>query len=651
MAGWLDKLTKVFSRASNANTKSADPAAEPPNTSENLLDSTSLSTKTASMREIWRLLTPYFMESEEKGRARARLASIVALTVATSGSVIYFNHWANDFITAGQALLKNPTQEDRDRFNKLLEQFALLTAGGALLVHARSKQQGQLKVEWNSWMLQDRMNKILSDNVNVRLPRHTDIENPVERMRYSILPVTNSAVDLGMGLAQAAIQLPPFAYVLWNLSGNGDLSAFGHTINVPGYLMWGAVAYAGVGATLAAKFGKPLHKHYDDWSKSDTELIANASRIHAHAKSIALYNGEAREKATLHEHIDDNRKIDIRIKNGETLLSTLRKGDADVGYAIPYIASVGFLGNITKPWGDVAQAAHAFSEVQGSLRWYFNERGNIARFRSMADTIIELDTAIAAAAKQDRDQYDPDSTGLRLLKGGTDSDIEFNNLTIYRPGTDTPLLENFTAKIEQGSRVIVMAPTGWGKSTLINTLAGHGDGGLGSISLPDGPKTLILPQGRFIPPLTLREILAYPEAGDTYSKEEMTQVLADMGLNHLIPDLDKKERVGLDYERALSGGEAQRLTFARTLLAKPDILITDEITSALDSGWEKKAYTKLIEALPYSTIISISHREGLIPFHDTIAVPDGKTLKFTPVETHRTETQTLASTSHVPKPA
>ena len=650
MAVWFDKLTKAFSRANSAKPGPAAAAADPPEQPENPLNSTSLSTKFAPMRDVWKLLTPYFMESEEKSTARMRIAAITALTLATSGSAIYFNYWANRFFSSAQALAQNPTDEERDRFNRLLGEFALLSAGTAFAVHRRQQIQGNFKADWNAWMLKDRMGKVLENNVNVRLPRHTDIENPLMRLRYSTFHTTNGATELGVGLMQAAAQLPPFAIVLWNLSGNGDISALGHTINVPGYLMWGAVAYAGIGAGLAAKFGKPLNQLYDEWGDRDTALMATVNRVHANAKNISLYDAEKREQEDIQGYIEKGREVDLKINRKETFLGALRKADTDVGYVLPYVASIGFIGSAKRAWGEIAQVAHAFSEVQSSLRWYFNSRSDIARFRSAADTVIRLDKAMAVAAQRDREQYDPDSTGLRLLKGDPDSDISFKDLTIYRPGTDIPLIEGMTERIEQGSRIIVMAPTGWGKTTFINTLAGHGDKGSGSISLPDGPKTMIIPQGRFIPPLPLKEILAYPKPGDTYAREDMVQALSDVGLSHLIPDLDKTEKVGSAYEGALSGGEAQRLTFARIFLAKPDILITDEITAALDAKWEKKVYGKLVETLPYSTIISISHREGLIEFHDTIAVPEGKTLKFSPINDSREEAQAVISKAPLPLP-
>ena len=66
--------------------------------------------------------------------------------------------------------------------------------------------------------------------------------------------------------------------------------------------------------------------------------------------------------------------------------------------------------------------------------------------------------------------------------------------------------------------------------------------------------------------------------------------------------------VEADWAHVLSGGEQQRVAFARALLYKPDWLFLDEATSALDEATEKAMYTLLAEKMPQTTVISIGHR-------------------------------------------
>jgi putative ATP-binding cassette transporter len=68
----------------------------------------------------------------------------------------------------------------------------------------------------------------------------------------------------------------------------------------------------------------------------------------------------------------------------------------------------------------------------------------------------------------------------------------------------------------------------------------------------------------------------------------------------------------------LSGGEQQRIAFARILLAKPATIFLDEATSALDEPTERKLYRMLRDAAWKPTIVSIGHRSTLEAYHDRI---------------------------------
>lgn len=81
----------------------------------------------------------------------------------------------------------------------------------------------------------------------------------------------------------------------------------------------------------------------------------------------------------------------------------------------------------------------------------------------------------------------------------------------------------------------------------------------------------------------------------------------------------------------LSGGEQQRIIFARALLHKPDILILDEVTAALDRPAAIKLYDDLVKALPDTTIISIAHNEHVIQHHTQHAHLQDRKLTVKPV--------------------
>jgi ABC-type multidrug transport system fused ATPase/permease subunit len=95
--------------------------------------------------------------------------------------------------------------------------------------------------------------------------------------------------------------------------------------------------------------------------------------------------------------------------------------------------------------------------------------------------------------------------------------------------------------------------------------------------------------------------------------------------------MDKQVLTGENL--TLSGGERQKLMIAMVLLHKPDILILDEITAALDRDTGEKLYKEMLEQIPEkTTVISIAHNEHIMKYHTIHAHLSGKTITLTPLK-------------------
>src|SRR5260370_22287523 len=94
----------------------------------------------------------------------------------------------------------------------------------------------------------------------------------------------------------------------------------------------------------------------------------------------------------------------------------------------------------------------------------------------------------------------------------------------------------------------------------------------------------------------------------------MEGALRAVGLHSLVDQLD----VDGNWGQRLSGGEQQRVGFARVLLARPDIVFLDEATSALDEAAEVALYRMLREAERRPTIVSVGHHRTLARFHEAV---------------------------------
>jgi putative ATP-binding cassette transporter len=111
---------------------------------------------------------------------------------------------------------------------------------------------------------------------------------------------------------------------------------------------------------------------------------------------------------------------------------------------------------------------------------------------------------------------------------------------------------------------------------------------------------------------TLREQLTYPSPPGTFDDAACRAALVDCGLPQLADRLDEEQH----WAQRLSGGEQQRIAFARVLLHRPQWLFLDEATSSLDEASETRMHRLIEERLPRTTIVSIGHRPSLAAFHD-----------------------------------
>jgi len=106
-------------------------------------------------------------------------------------------------------------------------------------------------------------------------------------------------------------------------------------------------------------------------------------------------------------------------------------------------------------------------------------------------------------------------------------------------------------------------------------------------------------------------VLEYPQPDVSRSEDEIREILQKCGLEHLYARLDEEDQ----WQKILSGGEQQRVAFARTLLKKPDIVIMDEATSALDQLSQARVMSFFENELKDATLLSVAHRPELEVYH------------------------------------
>jgi len=158
----------------------------------------------------------------------------------------------------------------------------------------------------------------------------------------------------------------------------------------------------------------------------------------------------------------------------------------------------------------------------------------------------------------------------------------------------------------------VVGESGTGKSSLVRALAGLWPWGGGEIHFRKGSKLFLLPQRAYLPVGTLRRAVSYPSPEDEFEKDKVAKLMKQVGLGDFVDRLDKDE----PWDQILSGGEKQRLAFARLILQEPDIIVMDEATSALDPSSQDQLMDLLRRQLEKATVLSVGHRPELEAFHE-----------------------------------
>jgi len=251
------------------------------------------------------------------------------------------------------------------------------------------------------------------------------------------------------------------------------------------------------------------------------------------------------------------------------------------------------------PLGGIFQIASAFGQVQSALSWFLNAYTSFANWKATVDRLVGFAESLEKVRAQKVE-------GERIEAPAQTLSMEGLHLELPQGRT---LLQAATLELKRGEHTLVTGATGSGKSTLFRALAGIWPYWNGRIRLPQGARFLFLPQKPYLPIGTLKHVVSYPE--EAFPEVEVKDALEAVGLRHLAGDLERHE----NWAQVLSGGEQQRLAFARALLNQPDWLFLDEATAALPDEAQDALYRLVKEKLPKTTLVSIGHRGALASHH------------------------------------
>ena len=548
----------------------------------------------AFFRELWSLARPYWF-GKEKWAARGLLAAVIGLNLGLVYLEVVLSYWQNDFYNTLQT-------SNQDAFFRELMRFCWLAAAFIGIGAYELYLNQMLQIRWREWLTTHYLDEWIGAGVHYRLQiSGGGSDNPDQRIAEDLAEFCEKTLALALGLMSAVITLLSFLVILWTLSGSLAVTLFGHAIEIPGYMLWVALLYSVAGTLLVHWIGKPLITMNFEKQKVEADFRFSLVRFRENSEAVALYRGEADELRQLHGRFAQIVTNWWHIMRKTKQLTWFRSGYGQVAVVFPFIVAAPRFFSGAIQLGDLMQTSTAFGKVQSSLSWFIDAYTQIAAWRATVDRLTGFRAAIRAAAAQ--------QAGI-TTQAATQDRYRADALQIDLPA-GRPLLDASGLSLAPQQRVLISGASGSGKSTLFRALAGIWPFGHGRIDQPPQAHTLFLPQKPYLTIGTLREQLCYPAAPGTFDDATLIAALQDCRLPAFTERLDENRH----WAQVLSGGEQQRIAFARALLQRPAWLFMDEATSALDEESEAALYHLLQARLPHTAVISIGHRNSLRALH------------------------------------
>ncbi|MDR6635441.1 putative ATP-binding cassette transporter [Phyllobacterium sp. 1468] len=503
-----------------------------------------------------------FMSSKAGVKAKWMLAGLVLLLCGINALNVVNSYVGRNFMTA-------IADRDTAEFSRqAIFYIGVFAASTVVAVFARFTEE-RLALRWREFLTRRAISLYLSDATYFNMEFSGQLTHPDQRIADDVRAFTITTLSFIIMIFNSCLTILAFSGVLWSISP---------------LLFVVAVVYAACGSYLTVILGRPLIKlNYDQLDK-EAGFRSGLIHVQERAEAIMVAGAEEQQNARLQQRLDE------AIGNFRQVTAINRNiGFFTTGYywliqIIPalIVAPAFIRGDVE--FGVITQSAAAFAMLVGAFSIIVTQFHSISHFAAVVARLSSLLQAI------EQSHQPPVPLGIEIVED--EGRLAFEHLTLQLPAGGPPVLSDFSASAELGTRVMITGPNQAAGVTLFKAMAGIPTAGSGRIFRPGAGGILFIPQQPYLMPGTLRQTLLRPDKSGDISDDRILHLLHEFNLDvGQTGGLDKES----DWDTVLSLREQQLLALIGIILARPRFVFLDRLDATLGAEEFRKILHTLSE--------------------------------------------------------